>query len=74
MLNLDSEDIINDLLNNLDKPKRKTAGQDKSKNYHKITVSVDENMRADIIKLAEAQGTSISQFIKNLVIKEKELQ
>ena len=74
MLNLDSEDIIDDLLNNLNKPKRKTAGQDKSKNYHKITVSVDENMRADIIKLAEAQGTSISQFIKNLVIKEKELQ
>ena len=67
MLDTESQHIINGLLNQLDKPRRKTAGRDKSKNYHKITISVDEEMKLMISELAESQGLSISGFIKALV-------
>ncbi|WP_367234541.1 DUF6364 family protein [Sulfurimonas sp.] len=50
-------------------PKRKTHGRDRSKNYHKITISVDEKAKQEIIEYAREHNISISKLIKNLLIK-----
>jgi len=71
MNDTESKKIISSLLNKLDKPRRKTAGHNKSKNYHKVTISVDEKMKADIVQLAKEADKSISAFIKDLVTEEK---
>ena len=55
-------------MDELSAPKRKTKGRDTSKNYHKITISINEQDKRDIIEYAEEQGVSVSQLIKGLVL------
>ena len=59
--------IIDHIMEDLKTPKRKTAGQDHSKCYHKITISVNEKEKADIQKAAQEQGKSVSALIKDLL-------
>ena len=59
--------IIDHIMEDLKTPKRKTAGQDHSKCYHKITISVNEKEKAEIQAAAEEKGVSVSMFIKELL-------
>lgn len=54
-------------MEDLKSPKRKTKGQDRSKSYHKITISVTEKEKTDIQKAAEKQGKSVSALMKELL-------
>ena len=60
------------LVNDLSSPKRMTKGQDHSKSYHKITISVTEKGKIDIQSAAEEKGKSVSALIKEL-LKAKEI-
>lgn len=70
MLESDSEDIINSLLEGLNQVKRKTKGQDKSKNYHKLTISINQKDKQSIQEYAESNGMSVSALIKSILKKE----
>jgi predicted HicB family RNase H-like nuclease len=70
MLDIMIDDILDDIAKDLDIPKRKTSGQDKSKNYHKITISVDQETKLKVNEYAKNNDISVSKLIKDL-IKEK---
>ena len=59
--------IIDHIMEDLKTPKRKTAGQDHSKCYHKITISVNEKEKMAIQEAAQKQGKSVSTLIKDLL-------
>ena len=67
MLDSDSDAIIDALLGDLVIPKRKTRGQDRSKNYHKITISISQKDKQDVIAYAEKKGVSVSKLFKQLL-------
>ena len=67
MLETDSSEILNLLMSDLKVQKRKTKGQDKSKNYHKITISINEQDKNDVLTYANEKGISVSMLIKNLL-------
>jgi len=67
MLDTDNKDIINVLMNDLQKNKRKTQGRDKSKNYHKITISINQQDKDDVMVYAEKHNISVSKLIKDLL-------
>ncbi len=71
MIEAESKNIIKDLLSDLDKPRRKTNGRDKSKHYHKITISVSEEMKKDLMEFADTNKVSVSKLIKDLLIDNK---
>ena len=58
---------IQGLMNDLSFPKRKTKGQDRTKSYHKITISVTEKEKLDIQTAAEEKGMSVSALMKELL-------
>lgn len=68
MLDTNSDDILNSMMDELKTPKRKSKGRDTTKNYHKITISISEQDKQDIIEYAEVQGISVSKLIKDLVL------
>ncbi len=59
--------FIDHLMEDLKFPQRKTKGQDRTKSYHKITISVTEKEKADIQTAAEEKGMSVSALIKELL-------
>lgn len=61
------DDTIEELMNSLGSPKRKTKGRDYSKNYHKITISVTEKEKIDIQSAAEEKGMGVSALMKELL-------
>ncbi len=61
------DNFIDHLMEDLKSPKRKTKGQDRSKSYHKITISVNEKEKAEIQAAAEEKGVSVSMLIKELL-------
>jgi len=61
------DNFIDYLMEDLKSPKRKTRGQDHSKSYHKITISVNEKEKAEIQAAAEEKGVSVSMLIKELL-------
>lgn len=68
MLYSNTDEAINSMMNTLNTPKRKSKGRDTTKNYHKITISINEKDKREIIEYAEKQGVSVSQLIKDLVL------
>jgi len=58
---------VQGLRNDLSSSKRKTKGQDRSKSYHKITMSVTQKEKEDIQIAAEKEGKGVSAFIKDLL-------
>jgi len=61
---------IDKVMDELKVPQRKTNGRDKSKSYHKITISVNEQERWDIQNFAKKEGKSVSAVIKNMLREE----
>lgn len=59
--------FVEHLMNDLKTTKRKTGGQDHSKSYHKITISVSEKEKAEIQLVAQTQGKSVSALIKDVL-------
>lgn len=58
---------IEGLMKELSSPKRKAKGQDHSKSYHKVTISVTEKEKVDIQSAAKKKGKSVSALIKELL-------
>lgn len=61
------DDFIDHLMEDLKSPQRKTKGQDRTKSYHKITISVTEKEKVDIQSAAEEKGMSVSALMKELL-------
>lgn len=68
-MNKDEHDLIDEMLDSAMKGKiRDTKGQDKSKTYHKITISIDELQKNKIKKYAKKHFRgNISELIKSLL-------
>jgi hypothetical protein len=62
-------DIFTDVISsiNLNTNKRDTKGRDKSKNYHKITISVDQYTKLKVNEYAKNNDISVSKLIKDLL-------
>ena len=67
MLDINSDNIIDSIMNDLDVVKRKTQGQDRSKNYHKITISVNQKDKESLQSYAQSKGVSVSEVLKALL-------
>ena len=61
------DNFIKPLMEELKSPQRKTKGKDRSKSYHKVTISVTEKEKIDIQSAAEEKGKSVSALIKELL-------
>ena len=70
MIERDQEDFIEAILEQYDITKRKTKGQDHSKNYHKITISVSEKDKESIASYAQKHNIKVSELIRE-ALKEK---
>lgn len=71
MLDIEKDTIIDSLLNELKTTKRKTSGQDKTKKYQKITISIDLVDKTKVIDYAKKHKVSISELIRNLLKENK---
>ena len=68
MNDLQGKDIIGSFMNELnDKTKRKSKGRDTRKNYHKITISINQEDKLAVMKYAESNGITVSYLIKELL-------
>lgn len=67
MLDVDNKDIINTLMGDLQKNKRKTQGRDQSKNYHKVTISINQQDKDDLMDYAQEHNIGVSKLIKDLL-------
>ena len=68
MNDLQGKDIIGSFMNELnDKTKRKSKGRDTRKNYHKITISINEEDKLAVMKYADDNNITASFLIKELL-------
>ncbi len=58
------EEFIQNILGEFDITKRKTQGQDHSKNYHKITISVSQKDKEAIATYAQQHNIKVSELIR----------
>ena len=70
MLQRSHSDFINIAFEQFDITKRKTQGQDHSKNYHKITISVSQKDKEAIATYAHKNNIKVSELIRE-ALKEK---
>nr|WP_316721747.1 DUF6290 family protein [Sulfurospirillum sp. 'SP'] len=70
MIERDQDDFIEAILGQFDITKRKTKGQDHSKNYHKITISLSEKDKESIAAYAQKHNIKVSELIRE-ALKEK---
>ena len=61
------DSIIDTFLEELRTPKRVTSGRDTTKNYHKITISVNLADKEAIQQYAQEHKISVSALIKGLL-------
>ena len=66
------DSIIDKFLKEFDKPKRVTKGRDTTKNYHKITISVNQADKEAIQQYAQKNDLTVSALIK-VILKEKNI-
>jgi len=59
--------IIDTLMGDFDTIKRKSKGQDRSKNYHKITISISEKDKLSVMEYAKENNLTVSSLIKDLL-------
>ncbi len=64
MLERSHNDFINIAFEQFDITKRKTQGQDHSKNYHKITISVSQKDKEAIAAYAQQHNIKVSELIR----------
>ena len=64
MLERNHNDFINIAFEQFDITKRKTQGQDHSKNYHKITISVSQKDKEAIANYAQKHNVKVSELIR----------
>ena len=64
MLERSHNDFINIAFEQFDITKRKTKGQDHSKNYHKITISVSQKDKEAIAAYAQQHNIKVSELIR----------
>lgn len=64
MLERNHNDFINIAFEQFDITKRKTQGQDHSKNYHKITISVSQKDKEAIAAYAQRYNIKVSELIR----------
>ena len=64
MLERSHNDFINIAFEQFDITKRKTQGQDHSKNYHKITISVSQKDKEAIATYAQQHNIKVSELIR----------
>ncbi len=70
MLDIDQDVLIENILGQFNSTKRKTQGQDHSKNYHKITISVSQKDKEAIAAYAQQHNIKVSELIRE-ALKEK---
>lgn len=70
MIERDQDDFIEAILEQFDITKRKTKGQDHSKNYHKITISVNQKEKEAVDLYAQKHNIKVSELIRE-ALKEK---
>ena len=63
----EDNNIIDSFVNELSKSTRKTNGRDTTKNYHKITISVNQADKDSIKDYANQHNLTVSALIKNLL-------
>lgn len=67
MKDFQGDTIIDTLMEDFDTPKRATKGQDRSKNYHKITISINEKDKLSVMEYAKQNNLTVSSLIKDLL-------
>ena len=67
MKDFQGKTIIDALMEDFNTPKRKSKGRDKSKNYHKITISIGEKDKLSVMEYAKKNNLTVSSLLKDLL-------